>query len=144
MIQEPVRARDLMSRDVKVAHPDDAVEDILDTLMSRHIHGAPVVDGDGVLVGIVTQQDILFGSMTKSGGNVAGGSRSGPATGKGLIVGDIMTSPAVSATEEAEITRLCEMMFKLKIQRVPIVNDGRVTGMLTALDICGAVSRGDL
>jgi CBS domain-containing protein len=144
MAAEPLRARDLMSREVHVVGVGDTVEDVLDILMGKHIHGAPVVDADGTLVGIVTQQDILFGSMTREGDDDPPGAGSVPATGKGLSIADIMTSPPVCASEDTEVRKLCEMMVRLRIQRVPIVADGKVTGILTALDICGAVSRGEI
>ncbi len=59
-----------------------------------------------------------------------------------VLVRDIMTSPAVSAGEETDVLALCRMMTRLRIHRVPIVSDGRVTGIISSLDVCAALARG--
>ena len=60
-----MRAKDLMQDKVLTVHEDDVADDLLDVFVTEHIHGAPVLDHEGNLVGVVTQQDLLFGSMTK-------------------------------------------------------------------------------
>jgi CBS domain-containing protein len=127
-----MQAKDLMRRRVPSVTQDDSVSDLVETLVDEHIHGAPVVDSEGMLVGVVTQQDIFFGSMT----------RNGEQSGDALKVKDIMTSPAVSADENTEIASLCRMMYKLRIHRVPIVRDGKISGIISSLDICAAISAG--
>ena len=54
-----------------------------------------------------------------------------------MTVRDLMTSPAVSADEETEIVGLGRMMQRLRIHRVPIVKDGKVTGIVSSLDLVG-------
>ena len=127
-----MQAKDLMRRRVPTVDQDDSVSDLVELLVGEHIHGAPVVDSEGTLVGVVTQQDIFFGSMT----------RNGDERGENLKVRDIMTSPAVTADENTEIASLCRMMYKLRIHRVPIMLDGKISGIISSLDICAAVSAG--
>jgi len=130
--------KDLMQREVLTATEDDTVEELLEVFVHKHIHGAPVLDGSGSLVGMVTLQDMFFGTMTRSG-------ESGPhaaAKANHMRVRDIMTSPAVSAPEETEIRRLCQIMYKLRIHRVPIVKNDKLTGIISSIDICGAIARG--
>jgi CBS domain-containing protein len=131
-----LRAKDLMRTDVFTVREDDRVDDLLESLLGKHIHGAPVLGADGNLVGMVTQQDVFFSAMTRSG---RGGTAALPAR-----VGSIMTSPAVSASEGTGVVSLCRMMHRLRIHHVPIVNDGKVTGIIGSLDICGAVSQKQL
>ena len=73
--------------------------------------------------------------MTKAEGSGAGVGDAGP-----LRVRDIMTSPPVSATEETEIVDLCEMMYRLRIHRIPIVRGGKLAGIVSSLDVCRAVA----
>ena len=47
-----------------------------------------------------------------------------------------MTAPAVSAGEDAHITDVCRLMWQLRIHHLPIVRSGRVTGMISSLDVC--------
>ena len=131
-------AGDLMSKEVLTIYEDQQLAEILDLFLKEHIHGAPVLDRRDRLVGIVTQQDLFFATMTRSDGAVGPDSEAF----QSLVVGDIMTSPAVSAGESTPIKNLCRMMHRLRIHRVPIVQDGRVTGLISSIDICGVLGRG--
>jgi CBS-domain-containing membrane protein len=128
-------ANDLMNRDVVTIRDDESVEALIDLVVREHIHGVPVLDAAGRLVGVVTQQDIFFSGMTTPR---AGRSASPPR------VRDIMTAPAVTATEDTEVLALCRLMTRLRIHRVPIVRDGAVTGIVSSLDVCAALVRGEL
>lgn len=127
-------AKDLMRRDVLTVQDHTPVEELIDLLVREHIHGCPVVDGVGKLVGVVTQQDVFFSGATRG--------EETPKKGTALKVRDLMTSPAVSATEETEVLGLCRMMHRLRIHRVPIVRDGEVTGIVSSLDIVGELASG--
>ncbi|AUX09964.1 CBS domain protein [Halalkaliarchaeum desulfuricum] len=60
-----MRARDLMTTDVETVSPDDDVADVLGRLAKANFNGFPVVDDDGVVVGIVTQTDLVSLFQTK-------------------------------------------------------------------------------
>jgi CBS domain-containing protein len=129
-----------MKRDVLTVREDDRVEDLLDALVGKHIHGAPVVNDEGELVGMVSQLDIHFGTMTR--GRMYDVSSASPMAAP-LRVRDIMTAPAVSVAEQTELIDLCRMMHRLRLHRVPVVRNGKVTGVISSLDICGAIGRGE-
>jgi len=136
-------AKDLMRTDVITAREDQPAAEVMAVLVREHIHGIPVVDGKGDLVGIVTQQDVFFSSVTRarSGAGPGGKQEEVPDLAE-VKVCDLMTSPAVSATEETDILALCRMMHRLRIHRVPIVRDGQLTGIISSLDICAALANG--
>jgi CBS domain-containing protein len=127
-------ARDLMRRDVYTVRESSTVDDLAEMLMREHIHGAPVLDEAGVLVGVVTQQDMFFATATVKNG--------GDRRPDALRVRDIMTSPAVAATEDTDVRNLCRMMHRLRIHRIPIVEGGKLTGIVSSLDVCRAVADG--
>jgi CBS-domain-containing membrane protein len=133
-------AKDLMHREVFTVQEDQPLEELTEMLVHEHLHGAPVLSAEGELVGVVTQQDIFFSSATLSRDPTGEALRSP----QGLKVRDVMTSPAVSATAETDIHGLCRMMHRLRIHRVPIVHDGKLIGIVSSLDVCAAVARGDL
>ena len=138
-----MRAKDLMQTDVLTVREDESVSSLIDVLVGEHIHGAPVVGPAGQLVGVVTQQDIFFGTMTHNGEEPAGEAAEA-AHPESLKIRDIMTSPAVSATENTRIKNLCDLMYKLRIHRVPILReDGKIAGIVCSLDLCGAIARGE-
>ena len=136
-------ARDLMQKDVLTVIEEDSLADLCDLLQQAHIHGAPVVADGGELVGFVTQEDVLYGSMSgpPQGEKDAGGSRTA-APDFVPTVREIMTSPAVYATEDTPVRDLCSMMWRLRLHHIPIVRHGKVTGIVSSLDLCRAISDG--
>lgn len=131
-------AADIMRRSPVTAREGDTAARVVDLFQELHIHSVPVVDSSGSLVGMVSQEDILIGSMSLAE-PVAGADAGLAAT----IVRDIMTSPAIHATEETPIGDLCRMMWRFRIHHVPIVRSRqqlKLTGIVSSLDICRVVS----
>lgn len=145
-------ARDLMRHEVVRVPEDMTLGELCDVLQHFRVHGAPVVDPEDRLLGFVSQEDILVGSMGVS--RTAGRRSRAPAKAKRKVatqgadfeprVRDVMTSPAVSATEDTPVVDLCQLMWRLRIHHVPILREGRVTGMVSAMDLCRAVSEGTI
>lgn len=117
----------------------ETVARLCDLLQQEHVNGVPVVDERGEIVGIVTEEDILYGAMGVRGG--AGEAEAGPET---TVVRDIMTSPPVCATEDTELVDLCKLMWRMRIHRVPILRGNRPIGVVSAMDIVRLVVDGEL
>src|SRR5438552_8443466 len=62
-------ARDLMTPSPITVPEEMTVGELCDLLQEKNINGAPVVDGQGRLVGVVTQEDIIYGAMGNPGGD---------------------------------------------------------------------------
>ena len=90
-----MRAKDLMSTDVVTIREDAPVSHLCDVMQAAHANGLPVLNGEGELVGVVTEDDILYGTMGVFDKN-----------GSAVLVRDIMTSPAVCATEDTDVVEL--------------------------------------
>ncbi|MFN3285729.1 MAG: HPP family protein [bacterium] len=110
-----MEARDIMSKDVIVLTPDMDVQEAADLLVRYRIHGAPVVDPNGMLVGMVSLVDLVG----KAGGTVR----------------DIMTPDPVVAMEDTPVEELAQLMLDEMVRRVPIVRGGQVVGIVSASDI---------
>ncbi|WP_222269150.1 IMP dehydrogenase [Modestobacter marinus] len=98
--------------------PDNTLAEV-DALSGRYrISGAPVVDADGVLVGIVTNRDMRF------------------ETDQNRLVRDVMTPmPLVTAPVGVDPERALELLRKHKIEKLPLVDDaGRLRGLITVKD----------
>ena len=139
-----MRAAELMRSEVVTIRETDPIEEVLDVLIGEHIHGAPVVNDEESLVGVISQLDIYFGKMSRDGGANRRSSLPGADPGRQLVARDVMTTPAVSATEETDVVDLCRMMYKLRIHRVPIVRGAKVAGIVSSLDVCNALALGKL
>jgi IMP dehydrogenase len=98
--------------------PDDTIADA-DTLMGRYrISGVPVTDGDGVLVGIVTNRDIRFERDASR------------------LVRDVMTAmPLVTAPVGVAHDDALALLRRHKVEKLPIVDEGgRLRGLITVKD----------
>ena len=140
---------EIMVREVATVQPDMSLEDLCEIFQLRHIHGAPVVDEDGALVGIVTQEDVVYGAMGLGSPSkeerdipslVRGAAKPTPPEDRVHTVADIMTSPAIHVDEDATLQEACKLMWALRIHRIPVVKDGKVTGIVSSMDVVHAIA----
>jgi len=149
-----MNAGDIMVRDVITVGTDVEIEELCEIMQIHNIKGVPVVDDEERLIGIVTQDDLVYGQMgvrenvkesreigqlVRGGPPMAGGEEDGP-----RFVAEIMTSPAISAEEETAVEDLCRTMWTLRIHRIPILRNGRVTGIVSSMDLCKAIAEGNI
>lgn len=152
-----MKASDIMIREVVTIHEDATIEELCDFLQEKNIKGVPVVDKQRNLVGIVAMDDIVYRTMghseeEKDPGRETKKDRSVDAIKEKfsklssskmhIKVKDIMTSPAIFAEEDSECMDICNTMWKFRIHRMPVVKEGKVTGIISSLDFCKAVATG--
>lgn len=116
---------ELMNKDVVTCHPTEKLNIILNKLELFNIAGMPVVD-KGRLVGMVCQSDILRGLKTGSMTE--------------LSVSDVMTSDVVTVPPTESAVLVAKIMVEKHINRVPIVDNEKVVGIVTRGDIIKAVA----
>ena len=148
-----MRAADLMTRDVATVTPDTKIEDLCDLFRERKITGAPVVDHQGRLVGIVSKDDVIFKGRAGAAGHrqetdiktlfssgfVGFAQVNGEAPTR---VEEIMTKDVLSATDDATVEDLCRLMWERRVHRIPIVRGAVLVGIVSALDVCKGVANG--
>jgi IMP dehydrogenase len=119
-IEEVKRADELIIRDVVTAAPDQTVREV-DSMMEREgVSGAPVVDEDDTVLGIISGTDI----------------RPYLEVGESDLVREAMTDEVITAHEEVTPRQALELMYEHKIERVPIVDeDNHLTGLVTMAGI---------
>lgn len=128
-------AKDLMRSPAVTIRTDESISRACDLFQAAHVNGLPVIGADEVLVGIVTEEDVLYGGMTAGEG--------APALDR-KTVAEIMTSPAACVTEHEDVNEICRLMWRMRIHHVPIVREGVVIGVVSALDVVRAVVDGKL
>src|SRR5512142_929248 len=99
--------------------PDALVRDALELMARYKVSGVPITDGDGVLVGILTNRDLRFEIDVDQSVSALMTSR------------DLVTAPVGTTLAEAE-----EILHRNKIEKLPVVDaDGRLRGLITVKDI---------
>ena len=116
---------ELMNKNVVTCHPSEKLNIILNKLELFKIAGMPVVD-KGKLVGIISQSDILKG--LKTGAIVD------------LSVSDVMTANVITVPPTESAILVAKLMVEKHINRIPIVDNDKVVGIVTRGDIIKAVA----
>jgi CBS domain-containing protein len=106
--------------------PADSVLHSIEVMAERQI-GALLVMDDGSLLGIISERDYARKVILKNRS-----SRDTP-------VGDIMTAPAVTVTPDDTVHHCMELMTDGRFRHLPVVEAGRVVGMLSIGDLVKAV-----
>jgi len=139
-----------MTRDVVSVTPDTPLKDVAAAIVERGISGLPVCDADGAVVGVLSEADLLVkqgGSPERSGGLFAWlvETASAPDLAKlrAHTAGEAMTSPAVTVETASPVSEAARTMVSLGVNRLPVVEDGRLVGIVTRADLVRLFTRSD-
>jgi CBS domain-containing protein len=115
-------AKEIMTRDIITVAPDLTVRKLAMTLVKNQISGAPVAGKNGKILGIVSEADIV--------------------AKKGKDVKAIMSKKVISVVEDTPVEEIAQLMTKHKIKRLPVMNGGKVVGIVSRADIVNAIAMG--
>ncbi len=119
-VERVKRADELVIRDVVTASPDQTVREVDDMMNQEGVSGAPVVNEDGEVLGIISGTDI----------------RPYLEVGDRDKVHEAMTDEVITAREDVTPRNALELMYEHKIERVPLVDDeNRLLGLITMAGI---------
>jgi len=137
-----MRACDLMTAPVITVRPDTAAKDALKLLTVNKFTALPVVD-DNVLVGIVTEADLIRDRIPRDPRNRQGELHTGRHHPAPMLVGAVMTRPVVTMSAGTDLTDLCQALLDEHIRAMPIVDGAKVVGIVTRGDIVRILARDD-
>ncbi len=144
-------AKEIMSTDVVTVMSDTPVPEIARIIATEGISGVPVVDDDDCVIGIVTEDDLLlkhdkaetphrlalFGLWVVPEEPLVQAYKN--ARGK-TTARDIMTPSVITFEEHDDVDRIAETMVRKRINRVPVVRDCKLVGIVTRGDILRAIA----
>lgn len=115
--------KEVMNRNVKTARPEDTVKYAAQVMNESRIGSLVVVSGSGEVIGIVTERDILVDVVAagKSAENVK--------------LSEIMTPNIITITADKTLEEAADIMTENKIKKLPVVDNGRLVGIVTASDL---------
>jgi CBS-domain-containing membrane protein len=141
-----VLVRDVMTKDVIVVQKYDDINKAARILSENNISGLPVVDKENYVVGVISEADILLTAGMKRGHTFKDVLRHIlgeplPERKSGDLVGDIMTSPAITAKPDVEISEVARVLDEKRIKRLPVVDkENKLIGIVSRADIVRAMS----
>jgi CBS domain-containing protein len=144
---------DIMERDPVTVRPEDTVESLLRTLREHELPGAPVVNGGGRCVGIVTESDLVLIDEEEDlrlplhidlfGGTIFLGpvKRYEERLKKAIAatVEDMMTRDPVTVAPDTDLHEAARLIAERRHNRLPVVEHGRLVGVVTRLDVLEAI-----
>lgn len=110
-----------MIADLLAIRADATVEEAIRSLLDHRVSGAPVVDQQGCLVGIVSEFQLLEAIYRPEV--------------KQEQVRDLMTKDVITVTEDAALSEVANLLLLHRIRRVPVVRAGRLVGIVTRRDL---------
>jgi acetoin utilization protein AcuB len=137
-----MKVRELMSRDVMTIGPADSCLEAVARMHRSGVRHLPVVDPMGELVGIVTDRDLrhyLFAQHVLE----EVGTITVDALLKAVPVSEVMSSPVLSAEADDDVIEAAHVMREDKVGSLPVVDAGRVIGIVTELDVLRQICRMD-
>jgi CBS domain-containing protein len=145
-------ARDVMATNVQTVRADTPLLEVAELLADQHISGVPVVDEEQHVVGILSESDLidehkreariprtaLYGMFPLPDDVLREAAR----RGEMLQASDMMTRKAVTATEDTPVHALADLMVQRRVNRIPILRDGRLVGIACRSDLVRVLARG--
>ncbi len=118
-----LKAKDIMSKRVVTVAPTDTVKQLNALLAKKKISGAPVLDADNNMVGIVTEADVLTARANTK-------------------VQSVMKSPVITVGPNEPVKKVAQLLTKKRIKRVPVVDQktGKLLGIISRADIVKAIA----
>ena len=110
-----IPVKEVMTRNVITFREDTSLDEVGATLLEKRITGAPVVSGEGHVVGIISETDVF--------------------SKKGKVARDIMSQRVISVTEETGIDEAARLLIGERIRRVPVIRGGKMVGLLSRSDV---------
>jgi CBS domain-containing protein len=103
-------AGEIMTREVLTIRSTATVKELAQRLNYHRISGMPVVDEQGIVLGVVSEADLI--------------------SKRGATVADIMTTPVLSVAEDTPALEVAALLTEERIKRVPVLRDGKLVGLI--------------
>lgn len=140
-----MQVQDIMTTDVKTVTPDQPVKDIAIMMVMDHISGAPVVDDNNNLVGIISEKDILqhmFPKIDDAMNSTLFDFENMEHNYKDTMsvkIGDLMTKSVASIDLEMPCLKAASTMWLRKFRRIPVTHKGKLIGIVSIGDVHRAI-----
>lgn len=130
-----MKAEDVMTTKVITVTEDQTKQQAARLLSQHRISGLPVINADNVVVGVVTEYDVI--------------------SKKGRTVGEIMTRGVISIAPDTDLEEVSHILVHERIKRLPVLHQGQLLGIVSRADlvrevalqwicpVCGEVIRGE-
>jgi CBS domain-containing protein len=140
------RVRDVMTDRVVAVRREATFKEMAAALRRFRVSALPVVDSGEKVIGVVSEADLLAKEALADPPSPVSGlvHRTEQEKADGLTAGELMTHPAVTVRPEDPVEHAAQMMYNLRIKRLPVVDaGGRLVGVVSRTDVLAVYDRPD-
>lgn len=149
MLKRPL-VDDVMTKDVVTVRPEASYKRVVELLTEHRISGLPVVDTTGVVVGVVSEADLLHKEEFAPSGDdtqpllQTRHRRIALVKARGDTAAELMSAPAITVSPYLKVGEAARILSRRGIKRLPVVDDrGRLVGIVTRADLLTVFLRDD-
>ena len=151
-VPRPRSVGDVMTREVVFIGPQASYAEIRSAMLKHDIGGLPVVGADGVLLGMVTEADLIAKEAYRATARgrarlffdrMRGRDTSWVAKAQGRVAADLMSTDVDTAAPGDDLFVVARLMLQRRHKRLPVVDGGRVVGIVARHDLLRPFERSD-
>ena len=124
-----MKVEDVMTGEVVAVPPGASLKQAAQLLVERRISGVPVVDGENHVLGVLSEADVL--------------AKETAVKVEARLVGEAMSAPAPTIERDREVSAAAALMLDRGVNRLPVVDEGELVGIVTRADLVRAFVRSD-
>lgn len=148
-----MKAKEIMSTNVFTITRETTIEKIAHMFADNNISGVPVVDGMNRVIGMVTQKDLLYKDVEPRfpavveilGGLIfLKGVKHYNEELRKLVATkaeDVMTKVVITVGEDVEVEKVAELMAERDVNRIPVIRDDKLVGIISRADIIKYIAK---
>lgn len=152
-------AQDVMKKEVISVKENISLFQLQEIFFNENISGAPVIDDEGKLVGIVSKTDLICSELEQELENILGSFvsilsdeliqfpelKEKPVRRHTVItVKDIMTKNVLTVKKSTPVKEVASLMLEHKIHRLIVVENGKVIGLISSMDLLPLIAKGEI
>jgi CBS domain-containing protein len=143
-----ITARDLMTPDVATVPPETPILALAHLMAERHISAVPVLDGQGHVLGLVSEADLIrrLADEDEKAPSWFAGLFADPvaqaeryARVHGATAGDVMTTDLISVRPDESAAHVAKVMEEKHVRRVLVLDNGKLQGIVSRADLLRAL-----
>ncbi len=143
--------KEIMTSAVRTARPDDMVKDIASVMCLNRISGLPVVDDHGLIIGVISEKDILYGMFPDlqeyMESPVSVDFIALEHQYKDVLhmkVSEIMSKKVTTVDPDMPVLKAASIMFRRRIRRIPVSRDDKLLGIVSMGDVHKAIFQANI
>ncbi len=141
-----MKVKEAMTKDLVTIDPEASLTTAMDVMRTKDLRHLPVVDEAGQLIGIITDRDLRHAAFGPAVAEYLSARAQRRLRGiaealENLKVRDVMTWVVVTTSPDASIAHAALVMSERRVGSLPVVDNGKLVGMLTERDLLRALSR---